>query len=290
MRGSGKTYVGRAAAAALSFTCVDADDYFEEKLNIGVREYVHEKGWPAFRATETEILKELLKEKATNHVISLGGGIVETPEARDLLKEYATKFGPVVHLSRSLDEVVKYLLEETARPAYGETIEDVFRRREPWFAECSSHDFINHFGQGAFGKSKGTREEITRFFKHITGQRPNLAKNVAYGLRSYFLSLTYPDVTQAFSVIDEILEGADALELRVDLLRSAEDYNKPEVIPSKVFVADQVAALRRVSSLPIVFTVRSVSQGGSFPDKAPEAAFELLKLALRLGVEYVDVE
>ncbi|KAG6877429.1 hypothetical protein C0993_007480 [Termitomyces sp. T159_Od127] len=288
MRGSGKTYVGRAAAAALSFTCVDADVYFEDKLNIGVREYVHEKGWPAFRATEIEILKELLKEKATNHVISLGGGIVETPEARDLLKEYAEKSGPVVHLSRSLDEVVKYLLEETARPAYGEPIEDVFRRREPWFAECSSHDFINHFGQGSSGK--GTREEIARFFKHITGQQPNLATNVASGLRSYFLSLTYPDITKAFSVINEISEGADALELRVDLLRAAEDNNKPEVIPSKAFVADQVAALRRVSSLPIVFTVRSVSQGGAFPDKAPEAAFELLKLALRLGVEYVDVE
>ncbi|KAG6890048.1 hypothetical protein C0995_012506 [Termitomyces sp. Mi166 len=290
MRGSGKTYVGRAAAAALSFAWVDADVYFEEKLNVDVREYVHEKGWPAFRATETEILKELLKEKPMNHVISLGGGIVETPEARDLIKEYATKSGPVVHLSRSLNEVVKYLLEETARPAYGEAIEDVFRRREPWFAECSSHDFVNHFGQGTYANEKGTREDIARFFKHITGQQPNLAPNVASGLRSYFLSLTYSDVTQAFSVIDEISEGADALELRVDLLRSVEDYGKTEIIPSKTFVADQVAALRRVSSLPIVFTVRSASQGGAFPDKASEAAFDLLKLALRLGVEYIDVE
>ncbi|KAG6820344.1 hypothetical protein H0H93_002004 [Arthromyces matolae] len=290
MRGTGKTYVGKAAAAALSWTWVDADTYLEEKLKIGVRDFVQKNGWPAFRVAETAILKELLQEKAENHVISLGGGIVETPEARALLKEYASQTGPVVHLSRSQEEVVKYLSEEKERPAYGEAIQDVYRRREPWFTECSSHDFINHFGQVSSASEKGTRNEIARFFKHITGQHPNLASNLAPGLRSYFLSLTYPDVTQAFSVIDEITEGADALELRVDLLRSAGAQDSSENIPSKTFVADQVAALRRVTSLPIVFTVRSRSQGGAFPDTASDAAFELLNMALRLGIEYVDVE
>ncbi|KAG6809949.1 hypothetical protein H0H92_013940 [Tricholoma furcatifolium] len=288
MRGAGKTFVGHAAASSLSWTFIDADAYLENKLQKGVREFVHENGWPAFRVAETEVLKELLKEKAANHVISLGGGIVETPEARDLLKEYAAKTGPVVHLSRSQDEIVKYLSEETARPAYGEPIEEVFKRREPWFAECSNHEFVNHFGPNTSSTEKGIRDEIARFFQHISGQRPNLASNVAPGLRSYFLSLTYPDVTQAFSNIDNIVEGADALELRVDLLRSS--VASSDAIPSKAFVADQVAALRRVTSLPIVFTVRTVSQGGAFPDKATEAAFDLLALALRLGVEYVDIE
>ncbi|GLB40993.1 putative the AROM polypeptide catalyzes 5 consecutive enzymatic reactions in prechorismate polyaromatic amino acid biosynthesis [Lyophyllum shimeji] len=291
MRGSGKTFVGHAAAYALSWNWLDADVYFEEKHRIGVRAFVHEKGWPAFRAAETEVLRELLKEKATNHVISLGGGIVETPEARGLLKDYATKGGPVVHLSRSLDEIVKYLLAETSRPAYEEPIQDVFRRREPWFRECSSHDFINHFGPGSTSTDKGTRNEIARFFRHITGQQPNLAPNVLAGRRSYFLSLTYPDVTQAVPKIDELSEGVDALELRVDLLRSGKDYELPEpVIPSQAYVADQVVALRNATSLPIVFTVRTISQGGAFPDSAQKEAFELLNLALRLGVEYVDVE
>ncbi|KAF8066711.1 Shikimate dehydrogenase [Lyophyllum atratum] len=291
MRGTGKTYVGRLAATALSWKWLDADAYFEEKHNIGVRAFVHQHGWPAFRVAEAAILEELLKEKATNHVVSLGGGIVETPEARQLLKDYAAKRGPVVHLSRSLTEVVKYLLAETARPAYEEPIEDVYRRREPWFGECSSHDFINHFGPDSAASEKGKRNEIARFFRHITGQQPNLAPNVANGRRSYFLSLTYPDVTQALSKIDVLSEGVDALELRVDLLRSMKDYEKLEpVVPSRTFVADQVAALRDVTSLPIVFTVRTTSQGGSFPDTAEKEAFELLDLALRLGVEYVDVE
>jgi len=45
-----------------------------------------------------------------------------------------------------------------------------------------------------------------------------------------------------------------------------------------------------VSSLPIGYTVRAQSQGGVFPDKAVKEAFDLLHLALRLGVEYIDVE
>ncbi|KAG6854002.1 hypothetical protein C0991_011659 [Blastosporella zonata] len=300
MRGSGKTFVGNAGAAALSWTPVDADAYFEEKLQIGVREFVHEKGWPAFREAETDILKELLKEKAENHIISLGGGIVETPEAREVLKEYAAKFGPVIHISRSQEEVVNYLLEETARPAYGESIEDVFRRREPWYTECSSHEFVNSFRPTANDLSQAEiRELIARQHRFLYGDfnfnTLNVASNVASNVktpaqRSYFLSLTYPDVTQAFDSINEISEGADALELRVDLLRSAEDYSSPQAIPSKAYVSAQVAALRRVTSLPIIFTVRTVSQGGAFPDNAHEAAFELLELALRLCVEYIDVE
>ncbi|KAG5645666.1 hypothetical protein DXG03_005503 [Asterophora parasitica] len=291
MRGSGKTHVGKAAASSLSWTFLDADAFFEERHQKGVRAFVYEKGWAEFRAAETAILEELLREKATNHVLSLGGGVVETPEARALLKDYATKRGPVVHLSRSLDDVVRYLNAETARPAYEEPIEDVFRRRVPWFAECSSHNLVNHFGPNSNASEKSSRDEIARFFKHITGQQPNLAPNVAAGRRSYFLSLTYPDVAQAFSQIDELSEGADALELRVDLLRLLKDYEQAgPVIPSPSFVSDQVAALRTVTSLPIVFTVRTVSQGGAFPDDAADEAFELLDLALRLGVEYVDVE
>jgi len=36
--------------------------------------------------------------------------------------------------------------------------------------------------------------------------------------------------------------------------------------------------------------VRAQSQGGAFPDKSVKEAFDLLYLALRLGVEYINVE
>lgn len=291
MRGTGKTYVGNMAASALSWPFVDADAYFGQKHKIGVREFVHQHGWPAFREAETAVLSELIQEMPLGHIISLGGGIVETESARKILKEYSITKGPVVHVMRPIDEVVVYLNGETARPAYEEPIENVFRRREPWFAECSSHIFDNHFGVDTTtskeSSRKGTAMEVSRFFQHITGQQPNLAPNLSPNSRSYFLSLTYPDVTESFPHIEELTQGVDALELRVDLLHSPKDNN---AIPSLAYVQQQVSALRRVSSLPIVYTVRTKSQGGAFPDAAVKEAVALLQLGLQVGVEYLDVE
>lgn len=294
MRGSGKTFIGTLASSILDWSFVDADHYFEEKLQIGVHEYVTQHGWPAFRAAETEILEGLLENNSKKHVISLGGGIVETPAAREVLKKW-TKSGKVVHIVRELDEVVRYLGVETSRPAYGEPITDVFRRREPWFAECCNYEFINQTGldednaSTPLTHSHNTRE-IARFFKHLAG-KPNHARNLTPGKRSYFLSLTYPDITPALPHIEELTAGADAVELRVDLLRAPKDFDTfGAYIPPLAYVANQVAALRRTTALPIVYTVRSVSQGGSFPDEAEQEAFDLLGLAIRLGIEYVDVE
>ncbi|THH32189.1 hypothetical protein EUX98_g1984 [Antrodiella citrinella] len=290
MRGSGKSYIGKLAASALSWTFVDADPYFEVKHKIGVREFVQQNGWPAFRAAESDILKELLKQHPTKRVISLGGGIVETPDARTLLKDYAKK-APVVYIVREIDEVVKYLGEETARPAYGEPVVDVFKRREPWFTECSSHEFINYTGVLGGPSAGGIRKDVARFFGHVTGYKSNLAPNVTNGQRSYFLSLTYPDITPALPHIEELTAGVDAIELRVDLLRSPVDEQKfGQYIPPSAYVVEQIAALRQKTSLPIVYTIRTISQGGNFPDHFDAQAFELLHSALRIGVEYIDVE
>ncbi|TFY56021.1 hypothetical protein EVG20_g9094, partial [Dentipellis fragilis] len=250
MRGSGKTHIGGLAATVLDWPFVDADEYFVKKHTQGVREFVHEHGWPAFRTAETDILKELLETYPTKHVLSLGGGIVETAAARDLLKNYAaTQNGIVVYIVRQIDEVVQYLGAETDRPAYGESVSDVFGRRQPWFEECCTHEFINHTGvayttapldeEGVSAPSRGLEhevpfatspvhsvlDEVARFFEHITGQRPNLSSNLTTGQRSYFLSLTYPDVTPALRHIDELVLGVDALELRVDLLKSPGGYD-----------------------------------------------------------------
>jgi pentafunctional AROM polypeptide len=304
MRGSGKTFVGELAAATLGWTVIDADAFFEHKFPTGLRDYVQRNGWSAFRAAEFDILKDLLAEYPSRHIISLGGGIVETPAAREILSAYA-KDRPVVHVARPVDEIVAYLEAESSRPAYGEPIIDVFKRREKWFTECSSYEFINTTTvppqtedippseslPRPLVQTNNIRDEIARFFGHITGQTPNLAPSLGRGYRSYFLSLTFPDIIPSLADFEELTAGVDAIELRVDLLRtgSQSDAAGPHIAPLS-YVADQLAAVRRVSSLPIVYTVRTVSQGGAFPDKSVKEAFDLFRLALRLGVEYVDVE
>jgi len=148
MRSSGKTYVGELVAATLGWTFIDMDAYFEQKFSSVIRDYVQRNGWPAFRAAEVKVLKDLLAQYPSHHVLSLGGGIVETPEARKILATYA-KDRPVVPIARPVNEIIAYLEVETSRPAFGEPIVDVFKRREPWFAECSSYEFVNNVGTPA---------------------------------------------------------------------------------------------------------------------------------------------
>ncbi|KAH9173826.1 Pentafunctional AroM protein [Lactarius sanguifluus] len=291
MRGSGKTHIGELAATTLGWTFTDADAYFEQKFPTGLRDYVQQHGWPAFRAAEIEVLKELLQKFPSRHVISLGGGIVEIPEAREILSSYA-KGRPVVHVVRPVHEIVAYLEAESSRPAYGEPIIDVYKRREAWFTECSSYEFINSTvvpnpNESSPPKVNNVRDEVARFFGHVTGHKANLAPNFVRGHRSYFLSLTFPDITPSLANFEELTAGVDAVELRVDLLRS---QGQLDSIPSLSYVSEQVTAIRRVSTLPIVYTVRTSSQGGAFPDKSVKEAFDLFRLALRLGVEYVDLE
>jgi pentafunctional AROM polypeptide len=96
---------------------------------------------------------------------------------------------------------------------------------------------------------------------------------------SHFVSLTFSSVEKALPVLPSLRIGADAFELRVDLL---DDISIPSL-------HRQMALLRDASPLPIVFTVRSVGQIGKFP-KEPERIFSLLKEGLRAGADWIDVE
>ncbi|KAG9014199.1 3-dehydroquinate dehydratase (3-dehydroquinase) [Tulasnella sp. 427] len=284
MRGAGKSYIGKLAATVLGLEYIDADDYRSEKLGTGLSDYVKKGCWPAFRNAELEVLFELLRTRPCGAVLSLGGGIVETPAAREASKNSR---GPVVHVERDLEAIVKYLTVEKARPPYGDaTIEEVFHRREPWFAETPTHQFLqllqdrrNEGGEeGRFQRLEG---EIVRYFKHISGLQPNLASNLARGKRSCFLSLTCPDITPALSIIEDLTTGVDAIQLRADLLSPSGAVN----IPPLLYVANQLAALRQSTNLPVVFTVRTRSQGGAFPNTAEPKAFALIQSALRSGVD-----
>lgn len=309
MRGNGKTYFGKIGAALLGRKLVDADVYFEERAKMGVREFVAQNGWPAFRQRELDYFKELLEQKATDHVISLGGGIVETPEAHALLKEYTQTRGPVVNIVRDLDEVVAYLDAESGRPAYGESIRDVAARRTPLFRSCSSFDFVNHTGLNAVSsiltngstplqhpisseETRKSQDSIVRFFRFITRSDLNhpLPADMARGKHSYFLCLTFPDITPMLPALDTISAGADALELRVDLLHPSGQKPDSEHIPPLKYVGEQLALLRKNTAVPILFTVRTKSQGGFFPDEAVDEYFTLCHAALRWGCEYLDLE
>ena len=296
MRGAGKTYIGRLAAEALGGEYTDADEVFATHTQLSVSQFVEKNGWQAFRDTELEILQNFAKEKRGNHVVALGGGVVETPAARDLLKAHIKSGGHVVHITREMEDIEGFLDSigsTAARPHWGEGFAEVFKRRQPWFQECSSHEFFNTLspvgGQSQTDHERAMREECARFFNFISGIRSNRSSLSANTYTS-FLSLTFPDITPALQNMDELTEGADAVELRVDLLSTTGQAQSSPTLPPTSYVAKQLSMLRLSTDLPIVFSVRSKDQGGMVPSNNPAGYTELLELGIRAGCEYVDLE
>ena len=284
MRGVGKTTAGSWAAEALDWSFIDLDLLLESVHGIPVSDIVRNKGWVEFRRKELDLLKKVIKEKSKKHVVACGGGVVEIPEARNMLKSYTKNGGPVVFIDRDMKHVKAYLDTDQTRPSYAEDIMTVWNRRKDWYEECSNYYFKSIDSVG--DTLSTTLENFIRFIKFVTG-RSNMLEKLKKKRPSIFVSLTLPSMTSAKDLMKELVVGVDAVELRVDLLQ---DPNTSNGIPSKEFVVEQISLLRSATSLPLIFTLRSQEQGGKFSNKAHAEAHELYRLALRMGIEFIDLE
>lgn len=277
MRGAGKSSLAKAAAAALDLKLLDTDEELEKEFGEPIAAFVakHNGTWEAFRERQSALLLRLLANPPPATIISCGGGVVETP----VIVEALARYPYVVHVNRAIEDVLAYLDSETSRPSLGDSHANIWARRAPLYAKAARFEFAEHRGDNDFDR---VDRDFVRFLGVVL---PNLPSSFDYRSvcreDTFFLSLTFPDVNDARPLIEQISVGVDALELRVDLLKSFTDL---------AFVASQVALLRSLSTLPIIFTVRSQEQGGSFPDGQEAAMFELLQLGVRLGCEFVDME
>ncbi|MCP5020387.1 MAG: type I 3-dehydroquinate dehydratase [bacterium] len=99
MRAVGKTTLGRVLAQRMGRTFVDADEALVETYRALVRrdapttagQVLQQAGLDHFRHLERETLVRLLcRPDAGDMVIATGGGVVETEECRDWLREHST--------------------------------------------------------------------------------------------------------------------------------------------------------------------------------------------------------
>lgn len=290
MRGAGKTTTGGWIADILGWPFTDLDTKLEEQEGHTIPEIIHDSGWEGFRSLETSTLQRVLKEKPQRQVVACGGGIVETQEAREILQAYHRAGGLVILVERSIEDIISYLQVDQTRPAYVEDMRAVWERRREWYCECSNYQHYSHYQH--YSQRSESKEiaqnfkDLDRFIRFIKGQRPVLDR-LKKKERSFFVSLTVPDITKALQFLPRVAEGSDAVELRVDLL---EDPSKPGMPPSKAFVTNQLSILRRSIDLPVIFTIRTQSQGGKFPDTESQQLLALSLLALRMGVEFLDLE
>ncbi|KAL8660201.1 MAG: hypothetical protein Q9226_000002 [Calogaya cf. arnoldii] len=284
MRGAGKTTTGDMAASLLKWQFVDLDTLLEETAGQSIPKIIEASGWDDFRKQELAVLQKALHEKGRKHILACGGGVVEKPEARQLLTNFHKAGGLVILVQRDIEDIMSFLQIDKTRPAYDENMRDVWLRRRPWYLECSNHQYYGTRA-GQVDKARSL-EGLGRFLSTVTGRGQALS-HIKAREQSCFVSLTVPDVAAAAPMLEEVAVGSDAVELRVDLLEDPKSKGRP---PSVDFVASQVAVLRCSSSLPIIFTVRTQSQGGKMPDNAHQDIRDLLNLALRMGVEFLDLE
>ena len=277
MRGAGKTTTGKWISEILGWPFIDLDSQLELETQESIPKIIEKSGWEGFRAQEFSCLKRTMQSNPTGHIFACGGGIVETPEARQTLIDYHRAGGLVILVQRDIEDVMAYLRLDKTRPTYVDDMRGVWLRRKDWYMECSNYQ---HYSQRAPTESLSrASKDLKRFITIVTGQRCPLDKIILKD-QSFFVSLTVPDVAAALGFLPEVVVGADAIELRVDLLEDPADKSNP---PSVEYVANQLAILHGSTDLPVVFTVRTKSQGGKFPDAAHDHAFALYNLAIRMG-------
>lgn len=123
MPGCGKTTVGKVLAEHYGRKLVDMDAIIVEKAGKPIPQIFEEQGEPGFRKIESEVAKEVGKEKEL--VISTGGGVIVTPENHDALRQNAT----VVFINRDID-----VLPTDGRPlSQKNNLHEMYKKRLPLY-------------------------------------------------------------------------------------------------------------------------------------------------------------
>ena len=111
LRCTGKSTVGRRLAEMLGVPFTDTDEMIEQRTGRLISRIVAEKGWPAFRAEEKAVIRELAG--ADRGVIALGGGVVCDAENVEVLKAN----GVFVWLSTRPEAIAARMAKDAAHGA-----------------------------------------------------------------------------------------------------------------------------------------------------------------------------
>lgn len=141
--GAGKTTVGKQIAQKLGKRFVDVDHELEKRTGVSINLIFEIEKEAGFRARETAMLAELMALE--NAVIATGGGIIVTPQNRDILK--ATD-NLVVYLKTEVKHQLKRLKRDKQRPLLQgkgrrEKLLDLARIRNPLYDEVSDLAFAS---------------------------------------------------------------------------------------------------------------------------------------------------
>ena len=201
--GAGKTTVGHIMAERLGQPFVDSDVLIEQRLGRDIRDIFRTEGEPYFRQLEHDTVAGLVR--GPDAVIALGGGAVEDPRTRAVLRD-----ARVVYLRVGYDEAMARVKSDEFRPMlHRPGLDEVYKRRLPVV-------------RGSLGAHRRHRRPPSRR-RRARGARP--ADPAARDPRlppvnRVAASLAPPDTDSCLRELDRLAPRIGLAEVRLDLMRS----------------------------------------------------------------------
>jgi shikimate kinase len=135
MPGAGKTTVGKELAAKLGIPFLDSDEEIEKATSLTIPEIFEQRGEPAFREEERNVLGALLSGPPC--VLSTGGGAFMNAATRELIKVQAIS----MWLKADFDVLLARIALADNRPMFKdkdpeEVLKNLMLVREPVFAKA----------------------------------------------------------------------------------------------------------------------------------------------------------
>jgi 3-dehydroquinate dehydratase type I len=289
-RGSGKRSLGFIGATHLGRRLITEDHYFEEVTGISRKEFLSRYGNKEFHKKNVEVIQRMLYDNRLNCIIECGMGSLAR-EAQALLREYS-KTHPVIHILRNPDRIRQLLklsesdskrLEHADRAHHSCSNFEYYNLHDPSSERHPTETSQDRASPNYSSGLKDAKQDFSKFLDFITGICvEQSAFESAFSLTAvppeyrpytYALSVRLSDLVNRNVEFSQLDPGGDAFELRIDVW----------VANMLSFIDKQVAQIRRITGLPIIFHVEESISANE------DSTMVLLHHGLRLGVDYLSV-
>ena len=135
MMGSGKSIIGKKFAKIIDFNFLDTDSFIEKKTGKSINQIFNESGEVFFRELEENYISKILNKK--NYVFSLGGGVLNNLNLRNIIKKNSYN----IYLEVEIKILAKRLESSKNRPLINnikieKKLNELIKKRENFYEEA----------------------------------------------------------------------------------------------------------------------------------------------------------